>query len=56
LGPKPPAAADTRKASEHKQFDQAIAILEDARRRGELPKYLEKALDDLLPRLGMRRG
>jgi hypothetical protein len=32
-------------------FDLLIRILQDARVKGELPKYLEKPLDDMLRQL-----
>jgi len=32
-------------------FDMLIRILQDARVRGECPKYLEKPMDDLLKQL-----
>jgi len=33
------------------RFEEALAIFEDARRRGEFPKYLEKPLEELLIKL-----
>jgi hypothetical protein len=38
-----------------KDFDELLAILGDARRRGEYPSYLDPAVDDLLPLVGVRR-
>ena len=45
-----PRAADVIKKTKL-SFDLLMRILQDARARGELPKYLEKPLDDLLKRL-----
>ena len=38
-----------------KEFDEMLAILADARKRGEYPEYLDPALDDLLPLVGVPR-
>jgi hypothetical protein len=42
-----PRAADVIKKTKA-PFDMLIRILQDARARGECPKYLEKPMDDLL--------
>jgi hypothetical protein len=41
-------------ASSKQRFEETLAILEDARRRGELPRYLEAPLDELLVKLDVR--
>ncbi len=38
-----------------KEFDEMLGILADARKRGEYPEYLDPALDDLLPLVGVPR-
>jgi hypothetical protein len=37
------------------RFDETLRILSAARGRGEYPAYLDPALDDLLPRVGISR-
>ena len=39
-------------ARSRKSFDEMLAILEEARSRGELPAYLIEPLDELQTRLG----
>ena len=41
-------------AKSRERFEETLAILEDARGRGELPAYLEEPLAELLTDLGMR--
>jgi TolB-like protein len=46
-----PRAADVIKKTKA-PFDLLMRILQDARARGECPKYIEKPMDDLLKQLG----
>ncbi len=41
-------------AKSKQRFEETLAILEDARSRGELPRYLEQPLDELLVQLDLR--
>ena len=36
------------------KFEETLKVLQDAKVRGEFPKYLEKPLADLLEKLGIK--